>query len=96
MVVLRCLPSGEAVGLGNLKKKLEGKVGPGPKGPGFQSIFLMEWGYISLKYLSCAQGVVVFVSIWGEKAVGLAISKKKSEGDVMDPWPMGLDLIIFW
>ena len=63
MVVCRCLPSEEAVGLGNLKKKSEGKVGPGPKGPGFQSIFLMEWSYISLKYSSCAQGVVVFVSI---------------------------------
>ena len=27
MVVLRCLPSEEAVGLANLKKKSEGKVG---------------------------------------------------------------------
>ena len=27
VVVLRCLPSEEAVGLANLKKKLEGKVG---------------------------------------------------------------------
>ena len=27
MVVLRCLPSEQAVGLANLKKKLEGKVG---------------------------------------------------------------------
>ena len=31
---------------------------------------------------------MVFVSIWGEKAVGLANLKKKSEG----PGPMGLDL----
>ena len=32
MMVLRCHPSKEAVGLANFKKKLEGKVGPGPIG----------------------------------------------------------------
>ena len=32
VVVLRCLPSEEAVGLAILKKKSEGKVGPGPMG----------------------------------------------------------------
>ena len=59
-----------------------------PMGQRFQTKFLMEWRQISLKYLSCAQGMMVFVSIWGEKAVGLANLKKKSEG----PGPMGLDL----
>ena len=38
-------------------------MGPGTKGPGFQSNFLMEWGRISTKYSSCAQGVMVFGSI---------------------------------
>ena len=32
MVVLRCLPSEEAIGLANFKKKSEGDVGPGPMG----------------------------------------------------------------
>ena len=91
MVVLRCLPSEEAVGLANLKKKSEGKVGPVPMGQRFQSDFLMEWSRISLKYSSCAQDVMVFASIWGEEAVGLANFKKKSEGDV-GPGPMGIDL----
>ena len=62
MVVFRCPMSEEAVGLAILKKKLEGKVGPGPKGPGFQTDFLMEWGRISTKYSSCAQGMMVFDS----------------------------------
>ena len=35
---------------------------------------------------------MVFVSISGEKAVELAIFKKKSQGDV-GPGPMGLDLL---
>ena len=34
VVVLRCHPSEETVGLANLKKKLEGKLGPGPMGLG--------------------------------------------------------------
>ena len=63
VVVLRCLPSEEAVGLAILKKKSEGKVGPVRMGQRFQTDFLMEWCRISLKYLSCAQGVMVFVSI---------------------------------
>ena len=63
VVVFRCLPSKKAVGLAYFKKKSEGKVGPGPKGPGFQHNFLMEWGHISLKYSSCVQGVMVFDSI---------------------------------
>ena len=29
----------------------------------FQTYFLMEWRRISLKYSSCTQGVMVFVSI---------------------------------
>ena len=62
MVVFRCPRSEQAVGLGILKKKSEGKVGPGLKGPGFQSNFLMEWGRISTKYSSCAEGVMVFDS----------------------------------
>ena len=33
-VVLRCLPSEEAVGLAILKEKSEGDVGPGPMGLG--------------------------------------------------------------
>ena len=57
----------------------------------FQTQFLVEWRRISLKYSSCAQGVMVFVSIWGEKAVALANFKKKSEGDV-GPGPMGRKL----
>ena len=32
MVVPICLPSEQAVGLANFKKKSEGKVGPGPMG----------------------------------------------------------------
>ena len=63
MVVLRCHPSKGAVGLAILKKKSEGKVGPVPMGQIFQTKFLMEWGQISLKYSSCAQGVMIFVSI---------------------------------
>ena len=55
-VVLICLPSEEAVGIAILKKKSEGKVG-------FKLDFLMEWRQISLKYSSCTQGVMVFVSI---------------------------------
>ena len=55
-VVLRCLPSEEAVGIAVLKKKSEGKVG-------FKLDFLMEWGRISLKYSTCTQGVMVSVSI---------------------------------
>ena len=38
-------------------------MGPVPMGPRFQTDFLMEWHRISLKYSSCAQGVMVFVSI---------------------------------
>ena len=62
-VVLICLPSEEAVGIAILKKKSEGKVGPVPTGQRFQTKFLMEWCRISLKYSSCTQGVMVFVSI---------------------------------
>ena len=69
------------------KKKSEGDVGHGPMGPDFQTDFLMEWGRISLKYLSCAQGVMVFDSSWGKKAVESANFKKKS--GVMGPVPMG-------
>ena len=43
VVVLRCLPSEEAVGIAILKKKSEGKVGPVPMGQRFQTDFLMEW-----------------------------------------------------
>ena len=46
-----------------LKKKSEGDVGHGPMGPDFQTDFLMEWGCISTKYSSYAQGVMVFDSI---------------------------------
>ena len=80
-MILRCIPSEEAVGIGILKKKSEGKVGPVPMGQRFQTDFLMEWRRISLKYSSCTQGVMVYVSIWGEKAVGSANFKKKSGGD---------------
>ena len=38
-------------------------MGQVPMGPRFQTDFLMEWHQISLKYSSCAQGVMVFVSI---------------------------------
>ena len=62
-VVLICLPNEEAVGIAILKKKSEGKVGPVPMGQRFQTKFLMEWHRISLKYSSCTQGVMVFVSI---------------------------------
>ena len=41
-MVLRCIPSEEAVGIGILKKKWEGKVGPVPMGQRFQTDFLME------------------------------------------------------
>ena len=63
VVVLRCLPSEEVVGLAILKKKSEGKVGPMPMGQRFQTDFLMEWHRISLKYSSCVQGMMVYVSI---------------------------------
>ena len=56
-------------------------MGPVPMGQRFQTDLLMEWRRISLKYSSCTQGVMVFVSIWGEKAVGSANFKKKSGGD---------------
>ena len=62
-MVLRCIPSEEAVRIGILKKKSEGKVGPVPMGQIFQTDFMMEWGRISLKYSSCTQGVMVLVSI---------------------------------
>ena len=51
-------------------------------GKGFQTHFLMQWARISTKYSSCAQGVMVFDSTWGEKAVGSANLKKKSEGNL--------------
>ena len=65
----------------------------GPWAARFQTEFLMEWWRISLKYSSCAQGVMVFVSIWGEKAVGLANFEKKSGVIDVGPGPMGLDLL---
>ena len=40
-VVLRCLPSEEAVGLAILKKKSEGDVGPGPMGLGGNISFFL-------------------------------------------------------
>ena len=51
----------------------------------FQSDFLMKWLRISLKYSSCTQGVMVFDSTGGEKAVQLGILKKNSGGDP-GPW----------
>ena len=62
-MVLICVLSEEAVGIAILKKKSEGKVGPVPMGQRFQTDFLMEWRRISLKYSSCTQGVMVFLSI---------------------------------
>ena len=60
--------------------KSEGDVGHVTMGPDFQTDFLMEWGCISTKYLSYAQGVMVFDSSWGEKAGESAIFKKKIGG----------------
>ena len=88
MVVFKCHRSEEAVGLANFKKKSMGKVGPVPMGQRFQTKFLIKWLRISLKYSSGTQGVMVFDSTEGEKAVELSIL----EGD---PVPMGLDLVIF-
>ena len=52
-------------------------------GQRFQTDFLMEWCQISTKYSSCAQGVMVFDSTWGEKAVGLTNFKKKSDPHIV-------------
>ena len=54
-------------------------MGPGPMGLGFQTEFLREWLRISTKYFSYAHIVVVLEGDINEKALGLAISKKKSE-----------------
>ena len=88
VVVLRCLPSEETVGLAILKKKSEGDVGPGPMGRKLQMNIMKQWQHIFLKYLRYEHIVLVLRCLRSEETVGLAILKKKSEGD-MGPGPMG-------
>ena len=52
-------------------------------GQRFQTDIMMEWLLIFTKYSSCAQGVMVFDSTWGEKAVGLANLKKNSDPHIV-------------
>ena len=87
-VVLRCLPSKETVELAILKKKSEGDVGPGPMGRKLQMNIMKQWRHIFLKYLRYEHIVVVLRCLPSKQTVGLAILKKKSEGD-MGPGLMG-------
>ena len=59
VVVLRCLPSEETVGLAILKKKSEGDVGPGPMGRKLQMNIMKQWQHIFLKYLRYEHIVLV-------------------------------------
>ena len=87
VVVLRCLLSEETVGLAILKKKSEGDVGPGPMGRKLQMIIMKQWRHIFLKYLRYEHIVVVLRCLPSKETVGLAILKKKSEGNwVQGPW----------
>ena len=56
MVVLRCHPSEETVGLANFKKKSEGDVGPGPMG-----LDLLEISYHYCGVIGAFQGLKLII-----------------------------------